>query len=69
MQYVVGVDVGTSGCKSIVIDDVGKVVAKATEEYPLSTPKPGWSEQELKRRRSRLLHVPGTPSEKKSQMD
>ena len=46
MQYIVGIDVGTSGCKSIVIDDLGKVVIKATEEYPLSIPRPGWSEQE-----------------------
>jgi xylulokinase len=44
-QYVMGVDIGTSGCKTLVIDDRGDVVVKATEEYPLSTPKPGWSEQ------------------------
>jgi len=44
-QFVVGIDIGTSGCKSLLIDDRGQVAARASEEYPLSTPKPGWSEQ------------------------
>ena len=44
-QYVIGIDIGTSGCKTLVIDDEGRVVARATEEYPLFTPHPGWSEQ------------------------
>lgn len=43
--FVMGIDIGTSGCKTLLIDDQGKVVARETEEYPLSTPKPGWSEQ------------------------
>jgi xylulokinase len=42
----VGLDVGTSGVKGVAIDDDGGVLATATEEYPLSTPRPGWSEQE-----------------------
>jgi len=44
-QFIVGIDIGTSGCKSLLIDDRGQVVARASEEYPLSIPKPGWSEQ------------------------
>jgi xylulokinase len=40
-----GIDIGTSGCKTLLIDDRGEVIVKATEEYPLSTPRPGWSEQ------------------------
>jgi len=44
-QLVMGVDIGTSGCKSLLIDDRGRVIARALKEYPLSTPKPGWSEQ------------------------
>ena len=47
-QYIIGVDIGTSGCKSLLIDDVGKVVARAQEEYSLSIPKAGWSEQDPK---------------------
>jgi sugar (pentulose or hexulose) kinase len=34
-QFVVGIDIGTSGCKSLLIDDRGQVVARASEEYPL----------------------------------
>ena len=45
-QYIMGIDIGTSGCKTLIIDDRGRVVARATEEYPLSTPHPGWSEQQ-----------------------
>jgi len=43
-KYLVGIDVGTSGCKVIVVDE-GKVIASSTVAYPLSRPKAGWSEQ------------------------
>lgn len=42
---VVGVDVGTSSCKTLAIDENGKVLASGVEEYPVYTPLPGWSEQ------------------------
>ncbi len=45
-QYVMGIDIGTSGCKTLIIDGQGRVAARAVEEYPLSTPRPGWSEQD-----------------------
>jgi xylulokinase len=45
-DLVIGIDVGTSGCKSIIVDGSGTVVASALEEYPLSTPRPGWAEQD-----------------------
>ena len=45
MKYLIGLDVGTSGAKCIMIDETGKVVASSTQEYPLSTPRPGWAEQ------------------------
>ena len=44
-QYLIGLDVGTSGAKCIITDDEGVVVASSTQEYPLYTPKPGWAEQ------------------------
>lgn len=44
-QYLIGLDIGTSGTKSILADQDGKVVASSTQEYPLYTPKPGWAEQ------------------------
>ena len=45
MKYLIGLDVGTSGAKCIMIDENGKVIASSTQEYPLSTPRPGWAEQ------------------------
>ena len=46
MKYVMGIDVGTSGVKCIIIDEKGAVRASDTETYPLSTPHSGWSEQD-----------------------
>jgi len=43
---LVGLDVGTTGVKAIAITPAGEVVASAEERYPLSTPQPGWSEQD-----------------------
>jgi len=45
-QYVAAMDIGTSGCKSIIVDETGAVVSSAAEEYPLYSPKPGWNEQD-----------------------
>jgi xylulokinase len=45
MGYLLGIDIGTSGTKTLLCDDSGKVLATATAEHPLSSPKPGWSEQ------------------------
>ena len=46
MAYLLGIDVGTSGTKSLLIDEGGTVVARAVSEYPLYTPKPLWAELE-----------------------
>jgi xylulokinase len=43
---VIGVDVGTTGVKTVAISPEGEVIAKAEVAYPLSTPRPGWSEQD-----------------------
>jgi xylulokinase len=43
---LVGLDVGTSGVKGVAISPAGQVLATAEESYPLSTPRPGWSEQD-----------------------
>jgi len=43
---LVGVDVGTTGVKAIAVSPEGAVLASATRGYPLSTPRPGWSEQD-----------------------
>jgi xylulokinase len=46
MACVIGCDIGTSGTKAIVVSEKGKVLSKVTVEYPLSTPHPGWAEQD-----------------------
>jgi xylulokinase len=43
---LVGLDVGTTGVKGVAVDADGGVLATAEEHYPLSTPKPGWAEQD-----------------------
>jgi len=43
---LLGIDLGTSGVKALVIDEAGAALASATVEYPVYTPKPLWSEQE-----------------------
>jgi xylulokinase len=42
---VIGIDLGTSGCKAVLVERDGSILASATASYPLSTPKPLWSEQ------------------------
>jgi xylulokinase len=46
VTLLVGLDVGTTGVKALAVSPEGEVVATADEPYPLSTPQPGWAEQE-----------------------
>jgi len=46
MTALIGIDVGTTGVKALAIDEAGEVLAREELGYPLSTPKPGWSEQD-----------------------
>jgi xylulokinase len=43
--YLLGIDVGTTGSKALLIGADGAVVASATTEYPMFTPQPLWAEQ------------------------
>jgi xylulokinase len=45
MKYVIGVDLGTSAVKTVLVDPQGKVAFEHSESYPLSRPQPNWSEQ------------------------
>ena len=44
-MYYIGVDLGTSAVKLLLMEGSGKIVNIVSKEYPLSFPKPGWSEQ------------------------
>ncbi len=46
MSYLLGIDIGTSGTKTLVCDYKGRVLATALAEHSISSPKPGWSEQD-----------------------
>ena len=46
MEYLIGIDLGTSGTKTVLFDRAGTVVASATIEYPMYQEKNGWAEQE-----------------------
>ena len=41
---LMGIDVGTTGCKVVAFDEAGAVLAQAGREYPLISPQPGWYE-------------------------
>jgi xylulokinase len=45
LPYYLGVDVGTTGSKALLVDEKGRVIASHTTEYPLYTPRVGWTEQ------------------------
>lgn len=45
-EYLLGIDLGTSGTKTVLFDTEGNAVASALEEYPMYQPKNGWAEQD-----------------------
>ncbi|MEM1224746.1 MAG: xylulokinase [Planctomycetota bacterium] len=46
MSHYLGIDVGTSGTKTLLINDTGQVLAEADSHYPMAQPKPGWTQQD-----------------------
>ena len=45
-MHVLGIDVGTGGTRAVIMDEMGRVIASATEEHePFASPKIGWAEQ------------------------
>ncbi|WOC32945.1 MULTISPECIES: xylulokinase [Caproicibacterium] len=45
MQYLIGIDIGTSATKTVLFDEECRVIVSASEEYPLYQPQNGWAEQ------------------------
>ncbi len=45
MMYI-GIDLGTSALKLLLVDDMGRVLNEVSREYPIRFPRPGWSEQD-----------------------
>ena len=46
MPLLIGIDIGTTGAKSILMNERGRVLASDLQEYPLSLPQAGWAEQD-----------------------
>ena len=44
-MYYIGIDLGTSACKLLLVDENGQILNEVTKEYPLEFPNPGWSQQ------------------------
>ena len=47
MSNLLGLDIGTTGCKAILFDSDGTLLAKASREYIVDIPQPQWAEQDL----------------------
>ena len=45
MNLYIGIDVGTSAVKLLLMDESGSIKNEVSREYPLEFPQPGWSQQ------------------------
>ena len=45
MKLYIGIDLGTSAVKLLLVDEKGAILNEVSRDYPLSFPQPGWSEQ------------------------
>ncbi|NLV74871.1 MAG: xylulokinase [Chloroflexi bacterium] len=45
MSYLIGIDIGTTSARALIIDALGNPVATAANDYPMATPQPLWAEQ------------------------
>lgn len=46
LRYLLGIDIGTSGLKCVLIDETGQLLAVSFREYTPDLPRPGWAEQD-----------------------
>lgn len=44
-MYFIGIDLGTSSTKLMLVDEKGEILNSVSKEYPLEFPHPGWSQQ------------------------
>ncbi len=45
-MYYIGIDLGTSAVKLLLMDETGNIANIVSREYPIAFPHPGWSEQD-----------------------
>ena len=46
MKLFIGIDLGTSAMKLLLVDEAGRIQNEVTKVYPLYFPHPGWSQQD-----------------------
>ena len=46
-KYLIGIDVGTTGTKAMILDKKGQIYGKGYGEYPCNYPSPNWVEQDV----------------------
>ncbi|MCL4559478.1 MAG: FGGY family carbohydrate kinase [Chloroflexi bacterium] len=46
---LIGLDIGTTGCKACLFESSGELLARASREYPVDIPHPGWAEQDAEK--------------------
>ena len=46
MSLVIGIDIGTSSTKTLLLSEEGTIISSASADYQLSTPCTGWVEQD-----------------------
>ena len=44
-MYTIGIDLGTSAVKLLLMGDGGEIIRIVSKEYPIEFPRPGWSQQ------------------------
>ncbi len=49
MATLLGLDIGTTGCKAVLFDEDGGLLASASREYAVDLPRPSWAEQDIER--------------------
>ena len=55
MNLYIGIDLGTSAAKLLLMDELGSIKNVVTKDYPLEFPKPGWSQQDPENWRRAVL--------------
>lgn len=56
-KLFIGLDIGTSSAKGVLVDAQGHVIARASADYPLLVPQPGWTEQDPEAWWNAVCHV------------
>ena len=47
-MYLIGTDIGTTGTKTVILDENGTLITKAYKSYKVNTPKASWAEEDAK---------------------